>query len=84
MCQKVVTLPKNHKQKMDEKREEKEARQNGGRRSGGKIRIKHGDSGDLDEGIQLRLCGCLFCKGCFEFFINKGLDQQRGNHINKN
>ena len=78
MCQKAVSLPKSRKEKLDEKKEEKEARQNGGGSSGDKIRLKHDDSEDLDEGIRMRLCGCLFCKECFEFFINEELDRQKG------
>lgn len=78
MCQKALNLPKRRKQKLDENKEEKEARQNGGGSSGDKIRIKYDDSGDSNEGIRMRLCGCLFCKECFEFFINEELDRQNG------
>lgn len=78
ICQKAVSLPKGHHQKMKEKEEEKKARQNGGGSNGGQIRIKYDESADLDEGVRMRLCGCLFCKECFEFFIHHKLDQQKG------
>ena len=60
-----------------------EAGQNGRGSSGNDIRLKHDDDGDLNEGIRMKLCGCLFCKECFEFVISQKLDQQRGIQIIK-
>ena len=81
MCQKGINLPKSSKKKIEEAKEAKEARQNGGGSSGDKIRLKHDNNADLAEGIRLGLCGCLFCKKCFELYITEKLEYQGGERV---
>ena len=94
LCKKDVALPKSSKQKKKEKAEAKRARdeiepiRNGRDRSsdqfepireGRNVRIQQDE--EMKEGRQLLLCGCTFCKTCWELYLNERLDEQKGTEI---
>ena len=82
LCYQNVILTKTAYQKVKEREESKQARDQIVRIRGEKsVRIQHEAE---NEGRRLILCGRIVCKKCLEWYINECLDIQKGELITVN